>query len=245
MKNSNIINNLMTITALASLLTTGLSKVAFGASNENAAGIIVSIEAPEVQTTQIPNADQYYVIDFNDQATGNSGFSKSNGSTTYTYSSDLEIQSANQWGGAEGSKFITQKSLNSIRSYKISINEDQKYFGFWWSAGDPANKITFKKDGAVVAEFKTMDLVDFIQSSNVTNTDDYYGNPAYNGNNTGHTNEPFSYVNIYFQQGSYDEIVVATLTNGGAAFESDNHTFSAIVPDTTGNVLPGSTTFAD
>ena len=209
---------------------------------QNAAGIIVSIEAPTVQTTQLPNADEYYVVDFNDRSSGTDGFSKSNGSTTYTYSSDLEIKSANEWGGAGGSKFITQEVLESIRSYTVSVNEDQKYFGFWWSAGDPYNKITFKKDGAQVAEFMTEDLVDFINSSGVSNTSEYFGNPAYNGQSTGHTNEPFSYVNIFFKKGSYDEIVVATLTAGGSAFESDNHTFSAVEQPIIGTVLPGATT---
>jgi len=230
---------------MVGLLTTGLSKAAFSTQeeieNDNAAGIIVSIEAPEVQTTQLPETSDYYVVDFDSQSTGTDGFSKTNGTTTYTYSSDLEIKNANQWGGAEGSKFITQEVLESIRSYTINVNEDQKYFGFWWSAGDPYNKITFKKDGVAVAEFKTQDLVNFINSSDVTNTDSFYGNPAFEGGG-GHENEPFSFVNIFFKQGSYDEIVVATLTAGGSAFESDNHTFSAEDEDIIGQVLPDAAT---
>ena len=230
---------------MAILTTIGLASAAFSTSEEaeteNAAGIIVSIEAPEVQTSQLPETSDYFVIDFDSQSTGTNGFAKSNGNTTYTYSSDLEIKNANQWGGAGGSKFITQEAIQSIRSYNISINEDQKYFGFWWSAGDPYNKITFKKDGAIVAEFKTQDLVNFINSSGVDNTGDYYGNPSFDGDG-GHQNEPYSFVNIFFKQGSYDEIVVATLTEGGAAFESDNHTFSTEDEDIIGIVLPDATT---
>ena len=207
----------------------------------NSAGIIVSIEAPTIQSTQLPNVDEYYTVDFDDQNTGTAGFSKTNGTTTYTYSSNLEVKTANQWGGAGGSKFITQENIQSIRSYTININEEQKYFGFWWSAGDPYNKITFKKDGNSVAEFKTEDLVDFIRSSGVTNTQDYYGNPSYSSSG-GHENEPFSFVNIFFKKGSYDEIVVATLTEGGSAFESDNHTFSVFDQDIIGNILPNVTT---
>lgn len=245
MKYTKIINSLAATFAIAALLATGFSKAAFGtqeeAENENEAGIIVSIEAPEVQTSQLPETSDYFVVDFNSQSTGTNGFSKSNGTTTYTYSSDLEIQNANQWGGAGGSKFITQEVLESIRSYNIKVNEEQKYFGFWWSAGDPYNKITFKKDGVAVAEFKTQDLVNFINSSDVNNTDDYYGNPAFTGDG-GHEDEPFSFVNIFFKQGSYDEIVVATLTAGGSAFESDNHTFSAEDEDIIGRVLPDAAT---
>lgn len=207
-------------------------------------GITVSIEAPEVQTSQLPNTNEYFVVDFNDQATGTAGFNKTNGGTTYTYSSDLEVKTANQWGGAEGSKFITQEVKQTIRSYNIKVDQDQRYFGFWWSAGDPYNQITFKKDGNEVAVFKTKDLVDFIQSSSVTNTQDYYGNPAYSGGG-GHKNEPFSFVNVFFNDQEYDEIVVATLTEGGAAFESDNHTFSAIKQNIVGQVIHGVTPDTD
>ena len=245
MKLNKVINSIVSTLTIAVLLSTGLSKAAFSSQqeseDENAAGIIVSIEAPEVQTTQLPQTSDYYVVDFDSQSTGTEGFSQSNGTTTYTYSSDLEIKNANQWGGAGGSKFITQEVLESIRSYNIKINEEQKYFGFWWSAGDPYNRITFKKDGVVVAEFKTQDLVNFINSSGIDNTDEYYGNPSFDSDG-GHNNEPFSFVNIFFKQGSYDEIVVATLTAGGSAFESDNHTFSASDEDIIGTVLPDATT---
>ena len=209
-------------------------------STTNSTGVVVSIEAPEVQTSQLPNSNEYFVVDFDDQNSGTEGFSKSNGTTIYEYSSNLEVKTANQWGGAGGSKFITQESISSVRSYTIKINEDQKYFGFWWSAGDPYNKITFKKDGQEVAVFKTEDLVDFINSSGVDNTDDYYGNPAYSGEQTGHTNEPYSYVNVFFNEQAYDEIVVATLSEGGSAFESDNHTFSALTQYVRGEELPDS-----
>ncbi|MEL6930081.1 MAG: Ig-like domain-containing protein [Cyanobacteria bacterium J06600_6] len=246
MKNNKLINGLITTITMAALLSIGFSQAAFSTEeeeNSNAAGIVVSIEAPGITTSQIPETNDYYVVDFNSQSNGTDGFVKSHNNTTYTYSSDLEIKNANQWGGSEGSKFITQERLESIRSYKIEVNEDQKYFGFWWSAGDPHNKITFKKDGVNVAEFKTRDLVNFINSSDVTNTANYYGNPSWSESG-GHENEPFSFVNIFFKQGSYDEIIVATLTEGGAAFESDNHTFSAEDLDIQGEVLPDATTSA-
>ena len=199
-------------------------------------GITVSIEAPGVQSPQLLNND-YYVIDFDDRNNGTEGFNYTNRGTTYTYSSDLQVKNANQWGGADGSKFITQAPLQSIRSYKVNIDKDQRYFGFWWSAGDPHNKITFKHQGKEVAVFKTQDLVGFINDSGVNNTSAYYGNPSYNGNQTGHTREPFAFVNIFFNEGVYDEIVVATLSSGGAAFESDNHTFSATQQAIIGTVL--------
>ena len=235
-------NNKILNTVIATALLTSFGNII---SSEKALsqqvagqGITVTIEAPEVQTPQLSNPDEYFVVDFNDQ-NGTGDFSVTNDNTTYSYGNDLEIKSANQWGGAEGSKFITQEVLQSIRSYSLTVSEDQKYFGFWWSAGDPYNQITFKNDGEEVASFKTADMVNFINSSGTVESSAYHGNPAYSGDNTGHLNEPFSFVNVFFGEGmAYDEIVVATLTEGGSAFESDNHTFSAIPQPIRGEVIP-------
>ena len=78
-------------------------------STTNSTGVVVSIEAPEVQTSQLPNSNEYFVVDFDNQNSGTEGFSKSNGTTIYEYSSNLEVKTANQWGGAGGSKFITPR----------------------------------------------------------------------------------------------------------------------------------------
>lgn len=234
-------NNKITNTLIATVLLTGLSSTIYSekalSDESNNRGITVTIEAPEVQTTLLPNADEYFVVDFENQS-GTDSFSVTNNDTTYSYSNDLEVKTANQWGGANGSKFITQKVLNSIRSYSMTVSEDQKYFGFWWSAGDPYNKITFKNDGEEIASFRTSDLVNFINESDTVNSNDYKGNPAYSGNDTGHLNEPFAFVNVFFSNDfAYDEVVVATLTEGGSAFESDNHTFSAFAQDIRGEVI--------
>ncbi|WP_036481000.1 cadherin-like domain-containing protein [Myxosarcina sp. GI1] len=200
------------------------------------ADIVVTIELPKTQTSQL-SSNNYYVVDFN-SLSGTAGFSKTNGTTTYQYNGGLEIKTRDQWGGANGSKYITQAS--GQRSYSLTVNQDQRYFGFWWSAGDAYNKITFKNDGKEVAVFKTEDLVNFINSSGVKDTQAYYGNPNGGYGNNGHLKEPFSFVNLFFNDKAYDEIVVETLTGSGAKFESDNHTFSAnkqlmrgiVIPDT-------------
>jgi hypothetical protein len=185
--------------------------------------ITVTIENPGIQSTQLPSND-YYTIDFNDQS-GTTGFSKTNNGTIYTYSSELNVRERDQWGGANETKYITQDDgKNTVR---LTVSQEQKYFGFWWSAGDPYNKIIFKKNGQEIAFFRTEDLVSFINSSGVNDPQAYYGNPNGGYGETGHLEEPFSYVNVFFDDQAYDEIVIETLTNNGAKFESDNHTFSA------------------
>jgi VCBS repeat-containing protein len=203
------------------------------ASVENA--ITVTLEAPRIQASQLPAAGTY-VVNFNDQS-GTGGFTKTNGSTNYVYSGGLNVKNSDQWGGADASKYITQ--ADGQQSFNVKVNQDQKYFGFWWSAGDAYNKIIFKNDGQEVTVFETKDLKKFINNSGITggtgecttsssgtNTNAYCGNP--NRTDTGgHRTEPFAYVNVFFNQQVYDEVVIQTLTGNGAKFESDNHTFSA------------------
>ncbi|MGF1542265.1 MAG: Ig-like domain-containing protein [Pleurocapsa sp.] len=189
--------------------------------------INVSIEHPGVQEKQV--SGPVFEVNFNSaNVKGTNGFTQTNGATTYTYEGSLNVKDADQWGGAQGSQYITNHG-NEANCYRVRVNEAQKFFGFWWSAGDPHNKLTFKNNGSEVATFLTSDLKSFIDSSNVDNTSAYYGNPAYSGSNTGHQNEPFAFVNIFFDDGQvYDEIVFETTDpQGGAKFESDNHTFSA------------------
>lgn len=200
--------------------------------------ITVTLEPAKTQASQLPAAGTY-VVDFNNRS-GTAGFSLTNGTganmTTYTYGGDLNVKNADQWGGANGSKYITQ--ADGKNSFNIKVNQDQKYFGFWWSAGDAANKITFRNDGQDVTVFETKDLVKFIDSQNAGQKEQYYGNPAYTGKDTGHKKEAFAFVNVFFNNQVYDEIVVQTLVTSGAKFESDNHTFSAKAQDTSGTVVP-------
>lgn len=242
--NNKILNTVIVAALLAGFGTVVSSEKAL--SQEAARqGITVSIEAPEIQSPQLPEDHNHFVIDFNDQS-GTSDFEVTNNNTTYSYGSDLEVKSANQWGGANGSKFITQEVLQSIRSYSLTVSQNQKYFGFWWSAGDAYNQITFKNDGEEVASFKTADIVNFINDSGVVESSAYYGNPVYSGDNTGHLNEPFSFVNVFFGENiAYDEIVVSTLTEGGSAFESDNHTFSVTSPPLRGDIISNAAPIAN
>jgi hypothetical protein len=235
--NYKLLKTLFSATLIAGLGLIVCSEATLADNADSKKGIRVTIDKAGDQTSKIPNSVEYFVVDFENQ-NGTSSFTSTNGSTTYSYSNDLEVKAANQWGGANGSKFITQAELKSIRSYKINVNKDQKYFGFWWSAGDAYNKITFKNNGKIIAVFKTADLVDFINEADSINAPDYYGNPAYNGADTGHLEEPFSYVNVFFNEDSYDEIVVSSMTEGGSAFESDNHTFSPIKLDPWGKEVP-------
>lgn len=198
--NLKVFSNLFVLTLLSSTINLALS------SKSIAREITVTIEDPGIQRTQLPNASEYYVIDFDDLS-GAGSFSKTHGTTTFNYSGDLQVKEDDQFGGANVSKFITQNQDYAgyfMESYKITMDEDQKYFGFWWSAGDPYNDIKFKKDGVVVASLRTADLYQFINDSGVVDTSNYLGNPnpIYDTVDGVHKNEPFSYVNVFFGDSS-------------------------------------------
>jgi VCBS repeat-containing protein len=234
--------NLVKLTStslLGILLVSSLASKPASANN----ALTVTIEAAKIQTAQSKTAA--YTVDFNTQS-GTAGFTKTNGtanSPNYVYGGDLIIKTQDQWGGANATKYITQSKSTS--SFNVKVNQDQKYFGFWWSAGDSANKIIFKNDGEEVAVFQTKDLVGFIDKLPADKKPLYYGNPnclatsptpTPCGSNTGHKAEPFAYVNVYFNSQAYDEIVIQTLS--GSKFESDNHTFSAQIQAVLGENVP-------
>ncbi len=205
----------------------------------SAQAFTVTIENPTVQRSPITN--DIFVVDFNNQTLGNNGFSLSNGNTSYTYSNELAITESNVYGGANSSQFITNSTLpGEPGNYKISINQEQKYFGFWWSAGDPYNKITFKNNGNVVAVLQTEDIVNHINNINdAALKSAYKGNP--NGvNDQWSLEENYAFVNVFFNHygEAYDEIVVEIMPNDTeAGFESDNHTFSVAEQKISGTLV--------
>ena len=217
---------------LKQLITTIL--LSFTATSAQA--FTVTIEQPTVQSSPITN--DIFIVDFNNQTLGNNGFSLSNGNISYTYSNELAITESNVYGGANSSQFITNSTLEG--SFNISINQKQKYFGFWWSGGDPYNKITFKNNGNVVAVLQTEDIVNHINNINdVALQSAYKGNP--NGvNDQWSLEENYAFVNVFFNHygEAYDEIVVEIMPNDtGAEFESDNHTFSVAEQTISGTLV--------
>lgn len=218
------------------LFFTAISSATFFYSVNIAEAITISIEDPTVQS--YPITDDVFIVDFNNQTLGNDGFNLSNGDISYTYSNELAITASNVYGGANSSQFITNSTLEG--NYNISINQKQKYFGFWWSAGDPYNKITFKNDGNVVAVLQTEDIVNYINNIDDVNLQSAYkGNPN-GGNHQWSLEEIYTFVNVFFNKNgeAYDEIVVEIMPNDTEAkFESDNHTFSVSAQEIRGNIV--------
>ncbi|AFZ35596.1 hypothetical protein Sta7437_2044 [Stanieria cyanosphaera PCC 7437] len=199
---------------------------------QSAQSFSVTIGEPDIPTSAQSGT---FMIDFDD---GNS--TVTNSGITYTYSGDYQILDADTNGGANNTgKYITN-GPGSNASYTISIDADQKYFGFWWSAVDPENIIEFYDNNNLVFSFNSDNLLAFIPpNSNVTainnapyDTDFFYGNL---GNNTG---EAYLFMNFYAQGTEvYDRIDIYQTDNTGLV-QSDNHTFSTTQYTATGYEVP-------
>lgn len=146
---------------------------------------------------------------------------------TYT-TSNQKAQRAptDQYGGAGGiGKYLAVKG----DTITITLTGEQKYLGFWWSAGDNTNNIKFfDRSGNVLASFSTSTLMDFLNRSTapswVTAIDgqqypklSYYGNP--NPPAGRNSNEPYAYMNLILEG---TPLLFGKVEITGNNFELDN-----------------------
>lgn len=154
-----------------------------------------------------------------------SGFSTDfGGSTAFSgVYSGAQINNADQYGGAGGTgKYaVTFASSGYTLDLSSTAPGGITYFGFWLSALDRGNTVTFYNAGTRLFTFAAADAKTFINTLPLSSS--YYGNPnaPYLGRNSG---EPYAFLNFYATAGvSFDQIVFAEIPQAGG-YESDNHT---------------------
>jgi hypothetical protein len=140
-------------------------------------------------------------------------------SGTYT---GVGVNNADQYGGAFGTGQYANARTSRSYSLKLTSTEPQgvTYFGFWLSALDGNNNVTFRQNGADLFTFSAQNAADFIAT--LPNSSSYRCNPnaAFANQNCG---EPYSYLNFYAEGNTrFDEVVFTQGPGGG--YESDNHT---------------------
>jgi hypothetical protein len=197
-------------------------------ANSLANTIVAYVEAPTIQSTSVSGVT---TSTFDGLSTGNysSPLTTSIGVYEASPTDQFEIHAADQYGGAGGTGNFF--AIGSDSGYPgpllLNLDSQENYFGFWWSAGDANNSISFLENGTVLATFTTANLVSLLpntQNGTVTaingsvyNTKNYYGNP----NDNQDTNEPFAYVDIIANGITFNQVSFSnTLATG---FESDNH----------------------
>jgi outer membrane autotransporter protein len=166
--------------------------------------------------------------------------------TVGTYS-QINVVKANVFGGAGGTGNYV--SVGTI-PVTITFTTPQRYFGLWWSAGDPRNVLKFYSGNTLVQTFTTADVVNFINNLPAGQRSQYFGNPN-NNFKGGDSGEPFAFINFFADpsnQGvTFNKIELSQAPGGG--FESDNHTIAASYTSITGmqidpepiDPLPGDT----
>jgi hypothetical protein len=227
--------------------------VAFLSSSAFANTIVAYVEAPGFQASSLSGVT---TADFNSLSTGNYSAPLTTPIGIYqaSPSDQFRIAAADSFGGAggTGNYFAVGAESGFTGPLVLDLDSDANYFGFWWSAGDPNNSISFFEDGVLYATFSTADLVGLLPNSpsgivtaingSTYNTQNYYGNP---NNLAQDTNEAFAYVDVIANGLTFNQISFSN-ANLGSGFESDNHSVAIGITDPpTGDVIVESVPLTD
>jgi T5SS/PEP-CTERM-associated repeat protein len=152
----------------------------------------------------------------------------------------LLIEAADAFGGAGGTgNYMTvNTSINKAsQPTTLTLTTPERYFGLWWSAGDPFNLMSFYSGSTLLESFQSSDVVNFINAQ--PNKSAYYGNP----NNGKDASEPFAFLNFFANPSNpsvtFNRIVFSNV--GSSGFEQDNHTLAATYTDIAGMDISSNT----
>ena len=136
----------------------------------------------------------------------------------------VQVNAADQYGGAGGTgSYATTFSsagyslgltaMNTATGQAAPIN----YFGFWLSALDAGNQVSFYNNATLVYSFAPAQVQALLNGQG-----GYFGNPnaPYKGQNGG---QEYVFLNFYDTLGSFNKIVFAESPQVGG-YESDNQT---------------------
>lgn len=212
-------------------------------------GLVFTIDNPLVQESTAV-ADDLVTYDFEAVADWGSVFRAGTGVTTirwdgvgvYTGADGVgEISVPTQYGAAEGvGKYLfirntVGQSVEDNPGVTLIFDAPVAYFGFWWSAGDHANRLQVTLVDGTVMDVETglvWNSAGFVEQ--LASVDGHMGNP------TGpfldqNSDEPYAYLNLT----SKDECSkIAKVRFHGRNFETDNHTVTTELIDPPGTLIP-------
>ena len=148
----------------------------------------------------------------------------------------VQINGADQYGGAGGSG--NYPVAFAAAPYQVSLTTTLatgiNYFGYWLSALDSGNQVSFYNGSTLVYSFAPTDLINALGSCSSSNA--YCGNPnaGYLGQNS---NQLYAFVNFFDTTGTFDSIQFQENPSGGG-YESDNHTVGFVTAES-GTVVGG------
>ncbi|RBP17199.1 hypothetical protein DFR50_10384 [Roseiarcus fermentans] len=193
----------------------------------------LNYEAPGVETSTA-TFSAVGVETFDTLKTGmNASFTAAFGATgitgTYSGPNGVQINSADQYGGAGG----TGKYAVAFNSdpYTLTLNQNVNYFGYWLSALDAGNVVTFYANGVQVGQVSPGQVTAVTQLNKA-----YYGNPNANfkGQDSG---ESFAFINFYDTTGSFNQIQFSEAPTFGGGYESDNQTVGVFTKESAASAV--------
>jgi hypothetical protein len=149
---------------------------------------------------------------------------------TLSTSGSLAIVAADSYGGAGGTGNYMALGAQSGSGDPVTLTfkGPESYFGFWWSAADANNSVTFYSGSSALASYNDGGTFSFATPGGA-----YYGNPN-NGSDTG---EPFAYFNFSGTDGTkFTSVVFSNNGTTGTGFEADNFSVGS-VPEPSSLVL--------
>ncbi len=193
-------------------------------STPASAGFIVTYEAAGV--TNSTAGFDYFGIETFDGKVGQTHFTSTfnhDGVQIDLEYKDVVVIPADQFGGAGGSDYGVAGLNSPNRTYTIDISTSVdgapgngvNYFGYWLSALDGQNFVSFYKEGVKVFEYAPTDVQALLAGK-----PEFWGHPV-TGENPG---EPYVFLNFFAQDGATFDRVVFKQGPGTAGYESDNHT---------------------
>lgn len=179
---------------------------------------MVSVEAPGVQASSIEDA---VTEDFDGFSTGVfTTLETAIGTITAADGRRFAVVGEDIYGGAGGvGRYLSVgvQSNSSGPALLTTSGGPQSYFGFWWSAADPWNEISFYSEGRMVATFNTAWVLATI--SQLPDAASYFGNP----NDGSVPGQAYAYINVVFTDGAaYDAVAFSNLSPTISGFETDN-----------------------
>ncbi len=200
-------------------------------------------EKPGLQNTtatfSVGGVETFDSLDVVDQTSFKTPFG-TNGEIVGVYR-NVQILEADQYGGGngKGNYAVTFAERGYTLDLYSSIKGGVNYFGYWLSALDQGNRVSFYSKEKLLFTFDPTDVLKAVEQNK--NPEQYYGNPnePFFGANKG---EPYIFLNFFNDEGSFDRIVFdETPARGG--YESDNHTVGHFLTKGTGtgiDINPGS-----
>jgi hypothetical protein len=215
----------------------------------HAGSLSIYLSGPTVQYSEVPGVT---AVTFDNLSIGNvtSPYVSAIGTYSASPSAPFHVNQPDQYGGATDPSspstptnyFAIGAQSGSSAPISLTLNTPADYFGFWWSAGDPQNGISFYSGSTLLARFSTQTLTTLLSGgvgqvtaidNTVYDTNQYYGNPNPGlGKDAG---EPFAFVDIVTTGVRFDRIVFDNSNTTGSGFESDNHTVSSSPVTLTGD----------